>query len=97
MIKISDTEYFSNDKTIRFLNMDCNEFMKCCKENEFDLNLSDPPYGIGMSGGNVGYKGFNNFEKKQWDTEIPESFIFENIFFSICKVCYTWLHFHFVY
>ena len=38
MIKISDTEYFSNDKTIRFLNMDCNEFMAGCKENEFDFD-----------------------------------------------------------
>ena len=50
MIKISDTEYFSNDKTIRFLNMDCNEFMAGCKENEFDLNLSDPPYGCSWGG-----------------------------------------------
>ena len=50
MIKISDTEYFSNDKTIRFLNMDCNVFMAGCKENEFDLNLSDPPYGCNWGG-----------------------------------------------
>ena len=44
MIKISDAEYFSNDGTIRFLNMDCNEFMKGLKENEFDLCHNDPPY-----------------------------------------------------
>ena len=44
MIKISDTEYFSNDKTIRFLNMDCNEFMAGCKENEFGVAVCDPPY-----------------------------------------------------
>ena len=85
MIKISDTEYFSNDGTIRFLNMDCNEFMEGCKENEFDLNLSDPPYGIGMSGGNVGYKGFNNFDRKEWDNGIPDSGVFDLIFKTSCN------------
>ncbi|AWC25384.1 Modification methylase DpnIIB [Aminobacter sp. MSH1] len=33
--------------------------------------LTDPPYGIGMDGGNVGYKGFNDFEKKGWDKSPP--------------------------
>ena len=55
MIKISDIEYFSNDRTIRFLNMDCNVFMAGCKENEFDLNLSDPPYFNGPN--KLGYYG----------------------------------------
>ena len=36
------------------------------EDNHFDLAIVDPPYGIGMDGGNVGYKGFNNFEKKGW-------------------------------
>ena len=85
MIKISDIEYFSNDGTIRFLNMDCNEFMKGLKEKEFDLNLSDPPYGIGMSGGNVGYKGFNNFDRKEWDNGIPDSGVFDLIFKTSCN------------
>ena len=85
MIKISDTEYFSNDGTIRFLQMDCNEFMKGLNENEFDLNLSDPPYGIGMSGGNVGYKGFNNFDRKEWDNGIPDSGVFDLIFKTSCN------------
>lgn len=35
--------------------------------------LTDPPYGIGMDGGNVGYKGFNDFEKKGWDKTTPSS------------------------
>ena len=50
MIKISDTEYYSNDKTIRFLNMDCNEFMKKCNPAIFDLAVIDSPYGIGEDG-----------------------------------------------
>ena len=37
-----------------------------------DAVLTDPPYGIGMSGGNVGYKGFNDFERKEWDSETPD-------------------------
>lgn len=33
-----------------------------------------------MDGGNVGYKGFNNFEKKNWDKEIPSKEYFEQLF-----------------
>jgi len=49
-------------------------------DNYFDLAIVDPPYGIGMDGGNVGYKGFNNFEKKGWDKAIPEQEYFEELF-----------------
>lgn len=81
MIKISDTEYFSNDKTIRFLNMDCNEFMAGCKENEFDLIHNDPPYGIGAEN-HAGKKenGWTQWDKKDWDSKIPEKYHFE-----LCK------------
>lgn len=88
MIKISDTEYFSNDKTIRFLNMDCNEFMAGCKENEFDLNLSDPPYGINHSeiaGKQSGTKygkaaaAKKHYDIKEWDKKAPDTFMFNEI------------------
>ena len=36
-----------------------------------DAVITDPPYGIGMDGGNVGYKGFNDFEKLDWDKKPP--------------------------
>jgi site-specific DNA-methyltransferase (adenine-specific) len=49
-------------------------------DNYFELAIVDPPYGIGMDGGNVGYKGFNNFEKKGWDKAIPEREYFEELF-----------------
>ena len=88
MIKISDTEYFSNDKTIRFLNMDCNEFMAGCKENEFDLNLSDPPYGINWTK-SINYSekqkahqnkcGYKTHIVKEWDSKRPEQIVFDNI------------------
>ena len=33
-----------------------------------------------MDGGNVGYKGFNDFAKKNWDSEIPGKEYFEELF-----------------
>lgn len=36
-----------------------------------DALVTDPPYGQDMDGGNVGYKGFNDFEKLDWDKEPP--------------------------
>lgn len=41
------------------------------EDNAYELAIVDPPYGIGMSGGNVGYKGFNDHDRKEWDNEIP--------------------------
>lgn len=35
---------------IELHNIDCLEYMKNCKDNEFDLAIVDPPYGIGESG-----------------------------------------------
>jgi site-specific DNA-methyltransferase (adenine-specific) len=35
---------------IELLNIDCMEFMKNCRNNQFDLAICDPPYGIGEDG-----------------------------------------------
>jgi site-specific DNA-methyltransferase (adenine-specific) len=48
------------------------EIMKDIPDKYFELAIVDPEYGIGMDGGNVGYKGFNNFEKKSWDNKRPD-------------------------
>ena len=56
------------------------DILKQLPDKCIDLVLTDPPYGIGMDGGNVGYKGNNNFEKKNWDKETPKKEIFEEIF-----------------
>ena len=61
-------------------NMDCLEAMKQMPDKYFDLAVVDPPYGIGMDGGNVGYKGFNNFTKKDWDKTTPEKVYFDELF-----------------
>lgn len=59
---------------------DCLDFMRQLPDKCIDLVLTDPPYGIGMDGGNVGYKGFNSFDKKEWDSNIPDTEIFDEIF-----------------
>jgi site-specific DNA-methyltransferase (adenine-specific) len=56
------------------------DILKQLPDKCIDLVLTDPPYGIGMDGGNVGYKGFNNFVKKDWDNSIPQKEIFNEIF-----------------
>jgi len=61
-------------------NEDNMELMARYEDNYFDLAIVDPPYGIGMHGGNVGYKGFNNFENKGWDKSIPEQKYFDELF-----------------
>ena len=48
-------------------------------DKHFDLAIVDPPYGINMDGGNVGYKGFNNFEKKGWDAKHPDTEYFDEL------------------
>jgi DNA modification methylase len=52
---------------------DCMDLMPTLRK--VDAFVTDPPYGIGMDGGNVGYKGFNNFEKKSWDKKTPDEAI----------------------
>ena len=56
-------------------NMDCMEYMKSCKDNEFDLAIVDPPYGIGMGAGHKGSdkRGDKNKHKNfaGGDSEIP--------------------------
>lgn len=76
MIEIKDYkdkhEFISNKgvKSVVYL-MDCMEMLKQIPDKYFELAIVDPPYGIGMDGGNVGYKGNNNFKKKNWDKETP--------------------------
>ena len=63
-----------------FYNMDCMEGMRDFPDKFFELCICDPPYGIGMDGGNVGYKGKNNLAKKQWDKATPDEEYFNELF-----------------
>lgn len=62
-----------------FYLMDCMKGMAQFPDKFFELCICDPPYGIGMDGGNVGYKGFNSFEKKGWDTKAPTEDYFKEL------------------
>ena len=61
--------------TIELLHMDCMEYMKTCKDNEFDLAIVDPPYGIGISSNPVRQQ----HAKKGWDSVIPEHEYFSEL------------------
>lgn len=72
---------------IELLNMDCMDYMKACKDNEFDLAIVDPPYGIDAANtfGGEQRKSGNGaamktaFEKKEWDKAIPDSKYFSEL------------------
>ena len=59
-----------------FYNADNLEIMRGMKDNEFDLAIVDPPYGIGISSNPVRQR----HEKKNWDNAIPTLEYFEQLF-----------------
>jgi len=63
----------------KLYNMDCMEGMAQFPDKYFELAIVDPPYGIGMDGGNVGYDGNNHFEKKSWDSKQPTTEYFNEL------------------
>ena len=68
---------------INLHNMDCLKAMQKMKDNEFDLAIVDPPYGINVTKMTMG-KGSGNDkgkhdEKKKWDVSIPKKEYFEEL------------------
>ena len=70
-------------------NVDCLEFMKKCEDNQFDLAIVDPPYGIGYDiacaknngkkfGGNTKAKR-NTYHSSGWDNQIPDAVYFSEL------------------
>jgi site-specific DNA-methyltransferase (adenine-specific) len=72
-------------------NMDCLEFMKNCKDNQFDLAICDPPYGINYANNfdtrlcdpimkrlSPIKRGF--YKKCDWDASIPKKKYFDELF-----------------
>jgi len=67
---------------IELYNMDCMEYMKQCKDNEFDLAIVDPPYGIGhslLSGEKRGSKFVRTERHVDWDV-VPTKEYFQQLF-----------------
>lgn len=61
---------------------DCMEAMKEFPDKFFDLAVVDPPYGIGMDGGQIGgsVKAVNHvFARKEWDRSPPPDNYFEEL------------------
>ncbi len=54
-------------------NQDCMEAMKEMKDNQFDLAIVDPPYGLGKKTTSGGSKRNSNarFDNHKWDNTIP--------------------------
>lgn len=67
-------------------NIDCIEYMKTCKDKEFDLAVVDPPYGLGFGSFNrtntasdgTRYKA-NKYHNGDWDKAIPTDEYFEQL------------------
>ena len=68
---------------INIYNQDCLEAMKLMQDNQFDLAIVDPPYGISINkqsqgkGGGVAKK--IEYTKKDWDSAIPSADYFAEL------------------
>jgi len=75
---------------INLYNKDCMEVMKDMSDNQFDLAIVDPPYGIGADvaqnkaaenrkkakGKNKSGRGWKEYKKTNWDNAIPTNEFF---------------------
>ena len=61
---------------INIYNKDCLDAMKSMVDNQFDLAIVDPPYGLGISKNPVRQK----HNKKEWDNSIPTQEYFKELF-----------------
>ena len=66
---------------IELNNQDCLEAMRQMTDNQFDLAIVDPPYGLGKAVVNSGGR-FKRYENKNgnWDTDIPSQEYFDELF-----------------
>ena len=68
---------------INLYNKDCIEALKEFKDNEFDLAIVDPPYGLGIDGQKEGVKNGVQIRKKHdfkdWDKECPNEEYFNEL------------------
>ena len=71
-------ETYTKDN-LTIYNANCMDIMAQYEDSYFDLAVVDPPYGIGMSGGNVGYDGNNHLPRKEWDNQVPNEMYFTEI------------------
>jgi len=73
---------------IELLNIDCMEYMKTCKDNEFDLAITDPPYFEGPNKSGYYGKGYSSLgvqRAKHYDAESEDWDIPDEQYFSELK------------
>ena len=63
---------------IELYNVDCMEYLKGCKDNQFELAIVDPPYGIGANKEKE-HNGWKSYGVKEWDNEIPKKEYFNEL------------------
>lgn len=63
-------------------NCDCMDYMKTCKNNQFDLAIVDPPYGIGDFRQDFGKANTskNKYKSIEWNNIIPDKKYFDELF-----------------
>lgn len=72
---------------------ECNmELMARYEDNHFDLAIVDPPYGLNLDGGQLGY---SKHEKKNWDSCSPPKEYFDELF-RVSKNQIIWGFNHFL-
>ena len=57
--------------TSEVFNMDCMDYMRQYPDKHFELAIVDPPYGIGMDGGTIGFQGKMVFNGKRKSVNSP--------------------------
>ena len=70
---------------IQLFNQDCMEALKGMGDNQFDLAIVDPPYGIGMDGQKESFRKNGTLLRKghkfkDWDNAIPSPEYFNELF-----------------
>ncbi len=64
---------------INIYNEDCLQALKKMKDNDFDLAIVDPPYGIEVNKMTLGGGKYKN-KGKSWDSETPSQDYFDELF-----------------
>tara|TARA_R110002020_G_scaffold259501_1_gene473414 strand:+ start:55 stop:660 length:606 start_codon:yes stop_codon:yes gene_type:complete len=66
---------------INIYNKDCLEALKEMSDNQFDLAIVDPPYGIDVTKMEMGGRKRNKTDKKKnWDNSVPTKKYFNELF-----------------
>jgi len=65
--------------SIKLMNIDCLPYLKQCGDNQFDLAIVDPPYGIGITNSGWVKSNKNVRTDNNWDNSIPTKEYFQEL------------------